>query len=223
MLLIEREEIKPGKMPAHTQEARGFLDVMARANSRLSDKMRDGRLAMTPIAGNQNEVAYIWPYDSFEDMESKRKETDKLATGAMKADFDGLPDAELHASQRSIIASYRPDYSYNPGRMNVAQARYMAMTTLRIKPGHASEYWDMVKRVVNPARDKAQSKASYAVYQVRAGMMDGFYLIFRPMKSLAELDFPMTAVRDAMGKEGCPCASGRTRLIYSLRRVVSEL
>ncbi len=202
VLLIEREDIKPGKLPAHTQEARAYVEVMHKANARVSNGMQDGRIAMTPVAGNQNEVMYVRAYMSFKDMESKNKENEKMATGMLKADFDNLPDAELHASQRTIIASLRPEYSYNPGKTDITQARYMTVTTTRIKPGHADEYWKGVREIVNTARTKAQFPGSFAVYQVRAGTTDGIYLIFRLMKSMDELDFPLTAVRDAMGKEG---------------------
>lgn len=202
ILLIEREDIKPGKMPTHTQEARAYVEVMQKANARVSNGMQDGRIAMTPVAGNQNEVMYVWPYMSFADMASKRKENDKMATGVMRADFDNLPDAELHASQRTIIASYRPEHSYNADKQDIRQARYMAVTTTRIKPGHGDEYWRGVREIVNKARAEAKFPGSFAVYQVRAGMTDGIYLSFRLMKSMDELDFPLTKVRDAMGKEG---------------------
>ncbi len=203
VLLLVREDIKPGKMPAHEQEASAYIQVLDKANSMITDKnLRDGRIAMSPVAGNENEVAYLWPYQSFADMESKRKAMDKLTSGALKADFDQLPDRELHAAQRDIIASFRPDLSYGIGTVDIAQARYMVMNTVRLKPGHDDEYWEAYKKLVNPARDKAQVKASYAVYQVRAGAPGGTYLVFRPLKAMSELDFPLRAVGDAMGKDG---------------------
>jgi len=202
VLVIEREDIKPGKMETHTREARAYVEVMHKANARVSNGMQEGRIAMTPVAGNQNEVMYVRAYMSFKEMESKQKENDKLATGVLKADFDNLNDGELHASQRTIIASFRPDYSYNPGKTDIRQARYMAVTTTRIKPGHADEYWRGVREIINTARTKAQFPGSFAVYQVRAGTLDGIYLIFRLMKSMDELDFSLNAVREAMGKDG---------------------
>jgi len=202
VLVIEREDIKPGKMAAHTHEARAYVEVMHKANARVSNGMQEGRIAMTPVAGNQNEVMYVRAYMSFKDMESKLKENEKVATGMLKADFDNLNDGELHASQRTMIASFRPDYSYNPGKTDITQARYMAVTTMRIKPGHADEYWRGVRDLINTARTKAQFPGSFAVYQVRAGTTDGIYLSFRLMKSMDELDFSPNTVREVMGKEG---------------------
>ena len=205
IILLVREEIKPGEMPAHQQEAAAFIRVLEKANSRIADpKLRDGRIAMSPVAGNENEVAYLWGYDSFADMEAKAKESEKLATdpAMMKADFDKLPDNRLHTSQRDTLAAFRPDLSYGLGRIDIAEARYMVMTTYRIKPGHEDEYWGMVKKHVFPARDKAGIKASYAVYQSAGGVPNGTYYMFRPVRSLAELDerAPL-ATRNAMSSD----------------------
>lgn len=203
LLLIVREEIKPGEMPAHQQEAAAFIRTLTKANARISDeKLRDGRIGMSPVAGNENEVAYLWPYLSFADMEAKVKESERLASdpSLMKADFERLPDKRLHVSQRDTLAWFRPDLSYGLGRIDIAEARYMVMTTYRLKPGHEDEYWEMVKKHVFPARDKAGIKASYAIYQSIGGVPNGTYFQFRPLRSLAELDerAPI-ATRNAMG------------------------
>jgi hypothetical protein len=205
LVLIVREEIKPGEMPAHQQEAAAFVRVLEKANSRISDpKLRDGRIAMSPVAGNENEVAYLWAYDSFADMEAKAQASEKLATdpASMKADFDKLPDNRLHISQRDTVAALRSDLSYGLGRIDIAEARYMVMTTFRIKPGHEDEYWEMVKKHVFPARDKAGIKASYAIYQSVGGVPNGTYFQFRPLRTLAELDerAPI-ATRNAMSSD----------------------
>ena len=205
ILLIVREEIKPGEMPAHQQEAAAFIRVLDKANARIADPaLRDGRIGMSPIAGNENEVAYLWGYDSFADMEAKAKESEKLSSNPamMKADFDRLPDNRLHLSQRDMLAAFRPELSYGLGRIDIAEARYMVMTTFRIKPGHEDEYWAMVKKHVFPARDKAGIKASYAIYQSVGGVPNGTYFQFRPLRSLAELDerAPL-ATRNAMSND----------------------
>ena len=220
LLLIVREEIKPGEMPAHQQEAAAFIRVLEKANARITDpKLRDGRIGMSPVAGNENEVAYIWPYDSFADMEAKQKESERLSSSPtlMKADFDRLPDNRLHASQRDTLAAFRSDLSYNLGRIDIAEARYMVMTTFRIKPGHEDEYWQMVKKHVFPARDKAGIKASYAIYQSVGGVPNGTFFQFRPLRSLAEMDerAPI-ATRNAMSgdaKDEVDKVTDRTLLI----------
>lgn len=202
VLVIAREDIKPGEMSAHDKEAISYIQTLSKANARLSANLRNGRIAAIPIAGNQNEVTYFSAYESFRDLETKRKEMDKLATGIMKADFDRLPDAKLHSSQREIIATLRSDVSYNLDRANVPESRYFAVTILRLKLGHEDTFWEMIRKTLNPARAKAGLSASNIVYQVRAGAPMGTYYIFRPMKSLAELDqFASTVVRESMSKD----------------------
>jgi hypothetical protein len=137
-------------------------------------------------------------------MEAKAQASEKLATdpASMKADFDKLPDNRLHISQRDTVAALRSDLSYGLGRIDIAEARYMVMTTFRIKPGHEDEYWEMVKKHVFPARDKAGIKASYAIYQSVGGVPNGTYFQFRPLRTLAELDerAPI-ATRNAMSSD----------------------
>lgn len=206
VLLITREDIKPGKMDAHEEEALANVRVMAKANTMISNKdERNYRIGMSPIAGNQNEVTYIVANGSFANMEAKDKAVEKLATGAMKVDYAALPDKELHAAQANLVAVFRPEYSYGIGNVDIAEARYMAMTTIRIKPGHEDEYWEAALKYANPARDKTPLKtmASYAVYQVTAGAPGTTYIIFRPLKSLADLDTASARlVRPQMTEEG---------------------
>jgi hypothetical protein len=201
VLVVIREEIKPGEMPAHEQEAIHYVRTLREANKRLTDETRDGRIAMTPVAGNENEVMYLWAYDSFADMERRRDAADKLATGAMRADFERLPDARLHASQRDMIAGYRADLSYNVGGGTpMPRAKYVSVQTVRIKPGHEDEYWAARRRIMHAAYDKMAPGAApfgYAVYQVRAGAPLSTYMIFRPLKSLADLDTNVAAAARA--------------------------
>ena len=203
VVLVVREEIKPGEMPAHEREAMEFVRVQREANKALPPDSRDGRLAMTPIAGNENEVMYLWPYASFAEMEKKRKAADALATGQMRAAFERLPDARLHSSQRDMIAALRPDLSYNLGKgLDAAEARYMSVQTLRIKPGNEEAYWAARKRILHAAYDKMGGGISYAVFQVRGGALLSTYLIFRPIKSLADLDTNVpAAARAQMGSD----------------------
>lgn len=191
VLLITREDIKPGKMDAHEAEAMASVRVMAKTNSSITNKdLRNYRIAMSPLAGNENEVTYVVAYSSFANIEDRDKEVEKFSTGTLKADYAALTDKELHASQTKLVAVYRPELSYGVGNMDIAQARYMAMTTTRIKPGHEDEYWNGVQKYTNPARDQTPLKtnATYAVYQVTGGAPGSTYIIFRPLKSMADLD-----------------------------------
>jgi hypothetical protein len=202
VLVVVREEIKPGNMDEHEREAMRYVATQAKANGRMPADMRQGRIAMSPIGGNENEVMYISPYDSMEQLEKVQRATEKLSTGIMKADFEAVSSSELHTAQNDMIAGYRPDLSYGIGKVDIAEARYMAMTTLRLKPGTEDEYWEKVKKITWAARDKTNFPGSFAVFEVRSGAPATTFLIFRPIKSLAELDTPAEALRNAMGEGG---------------------
>jgi hypothetical protein len=197
VLLIVREEIKPGMMPAHNRHSASFAGIF--------DKLKtpNHRIAMIPVAGNENEVLYVTAGESFADLEMITKQTDKKMAG-----LNGTAGAELarlekeasdlHSGMRDMLALYRPDLSYRPG-VDVAQMRYFAITTVRVRPGQEDNYTEYVKTLQNAAREKVKAEAHFAVYQIIAGMPGTTYLVFRPMKSLAEYDLRIgPRVREAM-------------------------
>ena len=201
VLLIVREDIKAGKMPAHSKHSASY----ARAFAKLQTP--NHRIALVPVAGSENEVVYITPAGSFAEIEKVQRDTDKTmsgVTGAMKAELDRLNNEQpdLHSAMRDLLTVYRPELSFNPG-VDIAQMRYFGITTVRVRPGHDAEYADYVRSVVNVARDKANlDNFHVACFQVISGAPGGTYMFFRPMKSLAELDQNVGAkVRAAMSDD----------------------
>ncbi|MCM3906237.1 MAG: hypothetical protein ND866_31505 [Pyrinomonadaceae bacterium] len=197
VLLIVREEIKPGMMPAHNRHSASFAGIF--------DKLKtpNHRIAMIPVAGNENEVLYVTAGESFAELEMMTKQTDKKMAG-----LNGTAGAELarlekeasalHSGMRDMLAVYRPELSFKPG-VDVAQMRYFAITTVRVRPGQEDNYSEYVRTVINVAREKAKAETHVAAYQVVAGMPGTTYMFFRPMKSLAEYDLRIgPRVREAM-------------------------
>jgi hypothetical protein len=201
VLLIVREEIKPGMMGVHNRHAAEFASIFGEM------KTPNHRIALLPVAGSENEVIYITPLESFAQFESMNQTTDKKlegATGMTKASLDRL-DKEapaLHAGMRDMLAIYRPEISFNPG-VPIPQMRYFQITTTRIRPGYDAQYTDYVQKLINVARQKAKvDNLHVAAFQVVTGAPGGTYMIFRPMKSLAELDDPIgQRVRAAMSDD----------------------
>jgi hypothetical protein len=198
VLLIVREEIKPGMMPAHTRHSADFVQVFNQLNT------SNHRIAMVPVAGNENEVLYVTAAQSFAEIETINRSTDQKmgsANGTMRVKLDALEKEApgMHAAMRDMLAVYRPELSFNPG-VNIAQMRYFTITTTRIRPGFDSVYAEYVQKLINVARQKAKADDLHvAVFQVISGAPGGTYMIFRPMKSLAELDNPVgMKVRAAM-------------------------
>lgn len=201
VLLIVREEIKPGMMGAHGRHSADFANIFKQLQT------PNHRIAMVPVAGNENEVIYITALGSFAEIEGVNQATDKKlgsANGGMRVKLDGL-DKEapsMHNAMRDMWAIYRPELSFKPG-VEIPRMRYFAITTTRIRPGYDAVYVEYVQKVINVARQKAKADNLHvAVFQVTAGAPAGTYMIFRPLKSLAELDDQIgVRVRAAMSDD----------------------
>ena len=199
VLLFVREDIKPGMMASHNKHSAIYAGIFSRLQT------PNHRIAMVPVAGSENEVVYLTGCDSFADLEKLLNETDKkLSTvnASTQSELDRLDKeaGSLHAGMRDLLAVYRPEMSFNP-QAPIPQMRYFSVSTVRIRPGHEAQYIDYVQKVVNVARTKAKLPDNFhvAVYQVISGAPSGTFLVFRPMKSLAELDNPIgRTVRTAM-------------------------
>ncbi len=201
VLYIVREDIKPGMMPAHNKHSASFANIFGRLQT------PNHRIALVPVAGSENEVVYLTGADTFAALEGMLQATDKkmgAVTGATKTELARLNDEapQLHAGMRDLLTVYRPELSFNPGVV-LPQMRYFSITTVRLRPGHDAQYAEYIQKVVNVARDKAKvTNVHLAVFQVVSGTAGGTYLIFRPMKSLAEMDDPVgMRVRAAMGDD----------------------
>ncbi len=200
VLSIVREDIKPGMMPAHNKHSASFVQIFSKLQT------ASHRIALVPVAGSENEVVYITGAGSFADLEKMQQDTDKKmsgAGGAIKVELDRLAKEapDLHAGMRDMLAVYRPELSYNPG-VNIAQMRYIAITTVRVRPGQDDVYAEYVKNLVNAARDHAKAELHVAAFQIIAGSPNTTYLFFRPMKSLAEYDLRIgPRVREAMSDD----------------------
>ena len=187
VVLIVREDIKPGMMGTHNRHSAEFAGIFNKLQT------PNHRIALVPVAGSENEVIYLTGADTFAELEGIQKATDEkmsAASGNMKAELDRL-DKEapaLHAGMRDMLAVFRPELSYNPG-VDIRTMRYFSITTTRVRPGHDAQYTDYVQKMVNVARQKAKVDMLHiAAYQVISGSQAGTYMLFRPMKSLAEMD-----------------------------------
>lgn len=197
VLLIVREDIKPGMMARHNRHSVTYAGIFSKVGA------TNHRIAMTPVAGSENEVLYITPAGSFAELEKISADADKrmsTANASISAEIDRLDKEapDLHAGMRDLMAAYRPELSYNPG-VNIAEMRYFAVTTVRIRPGQEDLYADLIRNVTNVAREKVKAELHVAAFQVIAGMPGTTYMFFRPMKSLGEYDLRIgPRVREAM-------------------------
>ena len=199
VLMIVREQIKPGKGGDHTAESHRFTLVLRKAKSPW------GRIGMVPIAGDENEVMYIWPFESFAEVEKMNQQIEKWSSGELKADFEAIAPGpeDLHVSQSDSFAVFRPDLSYGAG-VNIAEMRYFGVETFQVHPGMEEQFAVAAKMYMDGMK-KGKVDAHYAIFQVISGGEGGVFLVMSPMKSMAEMDKTpanMKAFADGLGAEG---------------------
>jgi hypothetical protein len=187
VLTVFREEIKTGRLAAHEKLAPSWTAVWAKANPDIN------WIALTPLTGDPNVVLFLEGQASFAASEESRKKMDgALAQNvALKTEWDRL-DAQtpdLVQSQRASMWVYRPNLSFRALKVSdVAKARFMTITTIRVKPGRVPDYIDYIKSL-NAAREKANATwISNAYYQVASGAPWGTFLSFGAIRSMAEMD-----------------------------------
>jgi hypothetical protein len=195
VLQIFREEVKPGKSPAHEKWETGWPKAYAKAN------WPTNFLAMTSVTG-PSEAWFMTGYDSFAAWEKDRENFDKNQT--LKSEDDRLVqgDGEFLSGSRSIVAAYREDLS-SKAAVSIPKMRYFRVVTYRVRPGHDSDFVDAAK-IVKGAHEKANVDLPWAVYQIASGMPSPTYLVFLPMKSFAEIDSGMgrsKTIQEAEGEE----------------------
>ena len=187
VLIINKEEIKPGRMGPHEKNAARFVAIENKANA------DSYRLGLTPVSGDDNVVLYLEGYGSFEEMEKARQkfEATLAANASLQAEMDQMTQqgADMHATQKTALAVFRSDLSFRPVRMDdVAKARYFSVNTTRLNIGQTPAY-EAYTKALNAAREKINADWVHtAVYQIVSGAPAGTFVTFTLFRSLKEWD-----------------------------------
>lgn len=204
VLHIVREDIRTGMMEAHSKEANATVRIWAKAKS------PHRRLALVPLAGNQNEVTYLWPYASFADYAKAQKDLDQM-NETYKADFDQLRHSgeDYHSAQRDMLCRLRADLSYNIPTPDMSKMRYMRVETIRVKPGH-TQHFEEQRKIINAAHVKARVDENMYVYQVVGGAQAGTFIVLIPWASMDDSNLLPhgKAYQDALGEDGAKKVAG---------------
>lgn len=176
LLQIFREEVKPGRQPAHAKNEASWVAAMRKANN------KGYYLAIS----NGNEAWYLNPRASFAAAEAQNKEDD--ANTALSAEVDKLwaVDGEMLSKTSALNAVLREDLGYRAD-WDTAKMRYYAVTVMRIQPGYEREF-EQVRKLLSAAHEKAKVKERWSVYEVITGAPNSTYIFFSPIASLAEWD-----------------------------------
>jgi len=186
VLVVTREQFKPGNMAEHNKQIPAFYALFERA------KVGTYRLGLLPVSGDLNHLLYLEGYPSFAEMEATDKKMEDVmsASPALQAEMDALTlkNDRLHESQTVWVTRLRSDLSYRPNtREMTGKARYFTITTIRANMGRAGDLADFMKQT-NAAREKANLDEHVSVYQVTSGAPGGTFLIASTSRSLAEAD-----------------------------------
>jgi hypothetical protein len=195
MIRIFREQVKPGKGPAHEKFEATWVQAVTRGNAKTH------YLALSSLTGSP-ETWFIEGHDTFEAIAAADKESEANTALVSQLEAMGAQESDFLTNAQSIIARYREDLSYRANPPNLAQAKIMWVYRETVKAGYGNDYEQAGKLIV-AAYEKAGIKDErWAAYQVVAGLPTGTYIFFAPMASLKDADIDNgKAFREAMGEE----------------------
>jgi hypothetical protein len=198
VLVIAREVVKPGKAAAHEKWEAGWPRAFSKA------KWPVYYLAASAITG-ESRVLFFTGYESLAAWEQDAANVGKNAM--LSAEFTALAekDGEYLTESKTAVFTYMPELSYQAESLPIAGLRGFSIAAIHVKPGHG-KHFEETRKMVKAAHEKAGLAEHYSVYQVRAGAPAGTYLIFIPIKSLAEVDQTEVlhgkSYQDAVGDDG---------------------
>ena len=198
LLVIYREEVKPGKAAAHTANEQAWAGAFTKGQAPIQ------WLGMTTIAG-PSEAWFLSRYDSYADFQKTQDAMEASAALMAEQDKFSTQDGDLLNRTSAIIARYQPALSYQP-KVAIPKMRYMQVDIVQVRPGHGGDFTEAWRSIV-AAHEKAKMNEHWAVYAVQSGMTAGTFLFIYPHTSLDALDAvqPMHTAneyRDAVGESG---------------------
>ncbi len=177
---IGREVVKPGKASAHEKLETEWGRALANA------KFPVNFIAISSMTGPA-EVWFLSGYPSWAEYEKVNNEINgNAALGAIFTRY--FPqEADMLADSRGMVARYREDLSYLPGKEPLGAMRYFSITRTQIRPGHTGEF-EEARKMIKAAHEKATLSDGFVIYEVNSGAPSGTFLTFVARKTLAEID-----------------------------------
>ena len=180
-LLIQREYLKPGRTGSmHEKTESAFIRAMAAA------KWPTHYFGADSLSGPSRALFFVG-YPSFEAMEKDNLAQAKNTTLSAAWDRAEIADGDLLTEFDSGVYLYRDDLSLRSA-VDIAKFRYFEILHFNVKPGRTKEWEEMVK-LYHDGYEKAVPQAQWATFEGEYGTNSGgIFLVFIPMKSLAEMD-----------------------------------
>ena len=198
VLVIQREMLKPGRAGnTHLKTESAFVQAMTAA------KWPTHYFAAESQSGVSRALFFIG-YPSFAAWEKDNADQAKNATLTAAFDRAALADGEQLTEFSTGVYGYRDQMSLR-ANVEIAHMRYFEISRFKVRPGHEKDWSDLVK-MYKDGYEKAVPNAHWAVFESMYGDQNGgLYLVFNPMKSLAEVDEGMGDSKKfeaAMGADG---------------------
>jgi hypothetical protein len=144
-------------------------------------------VAMAAITGPP-ETWLIEVHDSFAGIEDVDQALRPLVPFAA-TDDPHRPSGDILAGSRSLIAIYRPHFSYLPEQaiQTLRKARYCQISIYQVHPGSESEFAELIKSRRMMFNSINLDRPNMAYY-VPSGVASGTYVFLAPLASLKVLD-----------------------------------
>jgi len=181
VLVIQREFLKPVKGgPTHEPSESAFVRAMTAA------KWQTHYVGLDSMSGQPRSL-FLIGYPSFGAWEKDNQAMEKNATLQGAVDRAIMADGELLSSFDQGVFMLSEEGSLRAGTADVPRSRYFEITRFVVKPGHRQEWNELVK-MYKEGYEKVPS-AKWALFESVYGADNGgMYLVFNPMKSLAEVE-----------------------------------
>jgi len=195
VLVVAREYTKPGKDgAAHEKSESAFVSAVTAA------KWPTHYLAVKSMSGRPRAL-FMFGYPTFEAWEKDNHALDKNPALAAELERADVADGELLNEVQQSVYVYDPELSLHVH--DVVHSRYFEIQHYKIKPGHRSEWLELVKLYVGGFA--GIPNANWATYESYYGEDNGgIYIAISSMTSLAEDDASMNDDKkfaDAIGPE----------------------
>ncbi|HEU5400701.1 MAG TPA: hypothetical protein VFU86_05045 [Terriglobales bacterium] len=199
IIVLGREEVKPGKFAAHAKLEATWTQAFAKAN------WPNYTLALTSVTGSPE----VWFCNGFTNYEAMQKDGEMMrSNAALMAETDryAAQEDQYLSDMRRWVLTYREDLSYQPG-INVGTAHNWMVDVIRVKVGHGRNFAE-IRKMINAAHEKAKMDEHMAVYQVAEGAPMGTFVVFQPIPDLKFVDTMAkthgngSEYYNAMGDEG---------------------
>jgi hypothetical protein len=196
VLTATREYTKPGKTSTqHEKTESAFVQAAMRAN------WPTHYLAVESLSGKARAL-FFTGYDSFEAWGKDLLATEKNTTLSAALDRAYAADGDLLSEYDASVLVFREEYSLHP-EVDIGHTRFFEISGWQVKQGHDKD-WDEIVKLVKTAYARIPD-AHWAAYQAVYGFPDTTYIIFNPIKSLAEVDKNFAANKEfeeALGEAG---------------------